>query len=110
MSSDPTPETRTPPLLSKHSTGDETERPRGPIDDDTIPIPLDVEDEEGYNGDGDTALPVEDDDDSESDEGLTMTRSKPRKQLILGSAAKGRRGTDVSVGSAETAKKAVMEC
>ena len=108
LSSDTTPETLTPPLLSKESTGEETETPRGTIDDDTIPIPLDSEDE-GYNGDGDTAFTIKDDDDSDSDEGLTMTRSKPKKKLAPESTAMARRGTNASVGSTETAKKVVVE-
>ena len=110
LSTAPTPENVTPPLLSKESTGDETETPTGPADDDTIPIPLDAEDEEGYNGDGDTTLPMEDDDDdSDSDEGLTMTRSKHKKRLLPQSTAMARRGTNASVGSTETAKKVVMD-
>jgi [calcium/calmodulin-dependent protein kinase] kinase len=107
LSSETTPETLTPPLLSKTSTGEETETPK--VDDDTIPIPLDLEDE-GYKGDGDTSVTIEDDD-SDSDEGLTMTRSKPKKKLPVAeeSTAMARRGTNVSVGSTETAKKVVMD-
>ncbi|KAG0645982.1 Serine threonine-kinase ssp1 [Hyphodiscus hymeniophilus] len=108
LSSAPTPETITPPLLSKDSTGDETETQRGTSDEDTIPNPLDGEDEEGYNGDGDHTLPMEDDD-SDSDEGLTMTRSKPKKRLIPESTAMARRGTNASVGSTDTAKKVIMD-
>lgn len=109
LSSETTPETITPPLPSKESTGDETGTPRGTIDDDTIPFPLDAKDEEGYNGDNDTTLTVEDDDDSDSDEGLTMTRSKPKKKFGPESTAMARRGTNASAGSTETAKKVVMD-
>jgi [calcium/calmodulin-dependent protein kinase] kinase len=101
LSAQTTPETSTPPLPSKDSTG-EAETPRG-IDDGTIPISHDADDEEGYNGDGDTTLPL-DDDDSDSDEGLTMMKRKPRKKLE--STTMARRGTNAST---ETAKKVVMD-
>ena len=108
LSSNTSPETLTPHLLSKESTGEETETPRGTVDDDTIPIPLDADDE-GYNGDGDTTLNLEDEDDSDSDEGLTMTQSKPKKKRTLESTAMARRGTNASVGSTDTAKKVAMD-
>lgn len=98
---DSTPETLTPPLLSKQTSIDEGETPTGTIDGI-----IDV-DEEGYNGDGDTTLTVdEEDDDSDSDEGLTMTRRKPAAKIGVQMA---RRGTNASAGSTDTAKKVVMD-
>jgi len=97
LSSDSTPETLTPPLLSKQASHDGV-TPTG------LEVALDV-DEEGYNGDGDTTLTLDDDDsDSDSDEGLTMTRRKPAAMVAM-----ARRGTNASAGSTETAKKVVMD-
>jgi len=92
-----TPETLTPPSLSKHSTREETDVSPTTLGDDTILLSPDVDDE-GYNGDGD---PAGGDSDEDSDEGLTMTRRKPKKKegVVV------RRGTNASVGSTETAKK-----
>jgi [calcium/calmodulin-dependent protein kinase] kinase len=92
-----TPETLTPPALSKQSTIDS---PTTMEADDTILLSPDVDDE-GYNGETDTVADQEDD--SDSDEGLTMTRRKPKKTVLP------RRGTNASVGSTETAKKVMMD-
>jgi [calcium/calmodulin-dependent protein kinase] kinase len=107
---DDTPETLTPPALSKHTSSDvETSH----VEDDAIVLSPD-EDEEGYNGDGDTTFNV-DDDDSDSDEGLTMSRKKPKPKSQSpvddkrGFQKLERRGTNASVGSTETAKKVIME-
>jgi serine/threonine protein kinase len=101
LTAESTPETVTPPLLSKQASK-EGEAPGGIDDHGTILLSPDP-DEEGYNGDGGTTCSVADDD-SDSDEGLTMTRSKPKAKLVGGSAM-ARRGTNGSVGSSETAKK-----
>jgi len=99
--SDSSPETLTPPMLSKQTSIDEGETPTNTIDGI-----IDI-DEEGYNGDGDTTLTVDDDDDdSDSDEGLTMTRRKPAAKVGVQMA---RRGTNASVGSTDTAKKVDMD-
>jgi SNF1-activating kinase 1 len=95
-----TPETLTPPLYSKHAIN-ETETPSGA----DKPLAIDV-DEEGYNGDGDTAFTIDDEVDSDSDEGLTMTR---RKRQATPNLSLARRGTDVSAGSTETAKKVELD-
>lgn len=79
-----TPDTVTPPSLSKE------------------PLPVVADEDEGYNADGDLALKTEDDD-SDSDEGLTMSRKKPA--LAKRSGTLVRRDTNASVGSTETAKK-----
>lgn len=110
LSSHTTPETLTPPVLSKDTTSAETETPTSTVDEDAFPIPLDAADEDGYVGDNDATLTVDDDDDdSDSDEGLTMMKSKPKKKLNLESTAMARRGTNGSVGSTGTAKKMVMD-
>lgn len=102
-----TPETLTPPLLSKQVSAEV----RTPIPDATEDAILlsPGEEDEGYNGDGDNI----DDDDSDSDEGLTMTRRKPKPQLPIESRIDlrkiERRDTNASVGSTETAKKLVMD-
>lgn len=97
FTSDSTPETLTPPLLSKQDSLDEGTTPTGILDVD----------EEGYNGDGDTTLTVEEeDDDSDSDEGLTMTRRKPASKVGV---AMARRDTNASVGSTDTAKKVALD-
>lgn len=105
-----TPETLTPPALSKQ-TSVETDVPV-PValsSDDAILLSPD-EDDEGYNGDGDTTFTADDDDDSDSDEGLTMSRRKPKiqPQPAVERKALERRGTNASVGSTETAKKVFM--
>lgn len=107
---DATPETLTPPSLSKQVTpGVEAEVPPLEAPEDAIVLSPDVDDE-GYNGDGDN---IEEDDDSDSDEGLTMTRAKPRPQSTVDVKPElkkiERRGTNASVGSTETAKKVVMD-
>jgi hypothetical protein len=96
LSTESTPETISPPLLSKQSSNE------GPTE--TEIANMDLVDEEGYNGDGDT-LTI-DDDDSDSDEGLTMTRRKPTTSAPLPLA---RRGTNNSARSTDTAKKVTME-
>lgn len=110
-----TPETLTPPSLSKQNSV-ETDVPAPVLhsSDDAILLSPD-EDDEGYNGDGDTTFTADDDDDSDSDEGLTMTRRKPKVQnpppteiKIPERTTLERRGTNASVGSTETAKKVVM--
>ncbi|KAF4628092.1 hypothetical protein G7Y89_g10061 [Cudoniella acicularis] len=100
-----TPETLTPPSLSKQSTKD-SEVPRSMEADGAIVLAPYV-DEEGYNGDGDTVCTV-DDNDSDSDEGLTMTRRKPKAKAAPVSNMP-RRGTNASVSSTETAKKVTMD-
>jgi [calcium/calmodulin-dependent protein kinase] kinase len=109
---DSTPETLTPPALSKEVSQD-AEIPLAATDD-TILLSPDA-DEEGYNGDGD-AYTVDGDDDSDSDEGLTMTRRRPKSKSVSGPIEPRasvrrleRRDTNNSVGSAETAKKMVLE-
>ena len=106
LSAESTPETVTPPMLSKQASK-EGETPGEAMDEhETILLSPDP-DEEGYNGDGDTACTVEDDD-SDSDEGLTMTRRKPKVKLADGGPM-ARRGTNASVGSTDTAKKVSMD-
>jgi len=110
---DSTPETLTPPALSKEVSQD-AETPLAATDDAIMLSP--EADEEGYNGDGD-AYTVDGDDDSDSDEGLTMTRRKPKSKGISSPVLESRaslrklerRDTNNSVGSAETAKKMVLE-
>ncbi|KAE8448892.1 hypothetical protein EG329_008688 [Mollisiaceae sp. DMI_Dod_QoI] len=106
-----TPETLTPPALSKQTSG-ENDTPVVTSTDDAILLSPD-EDDEGYNGDGDTAFTA-DDSDSDSDEGLTMSRRKPKAkssspEVKLERRSLERRGTNASVGSTETAKKVIME-
>ncbi|KAH6662733.1 hypothetical protein B0J14DRAFT_284996 [Halenospora varia] len=101
-----TPETLTPPSISKQSTRDSDVTPRNVEGDGRILMTPEVDDE-GYNGDGDIACTVEDDD-SDSDEGLTMTRRKPKPKVVAVSSMP-RRGTNASVGSTETAKKVIMD-
>jgi [calcium/calmodulin-dependent protein kinase] kinase len=106
-----TPETLTPPSLSKR-TSTETETPHVTAADDAILLSPD-EDDEGYNGDGDTTFTAEDDD-SDSDEGLVMSRRKPKSKAPIPDIkadlkSMERRGTNASVGSTETAKKMVLE-
>jgi serine/threonine protein kinase len=100
-----TPETLTPPSLSKQVSAEvET-----PIASEDAIVLSPGEEDEGYNGDGDNV----DDDDSDSDEGLTMTRKKPKPQPQSPIESRidlrkiERRDTNASVGSAETAKKVV---
>lgn len=93
-----TPETLTPPSLSKQSTVDGGQ--------DEASALADPDDEEGYNADRDRAL-VTEDDDSDSDEGLTMGGSKRRPVAPRKSVA--RRDTNISVCSTETAKKVFMK-
>lgn len=104
FTADSTPETLTPPSMSKHSTRDAEVATTSFAADDTIYLSPDVDDE-GYIGDGD--IPCPEDDDSDSDEGLTMTTRKKSKIPAMGTLA--RRGTNNSAGSTETAKKVVME-
>jgi serine/threonine protein kinase len=93
-----TPDSVTPPALSKESTG-----------------MLPDEEDDGYNGDKDPDMTctMGDDSDSDSDEGLTMGKRKPAKKSPSGDKSGfkrlERRGTNNSVGSTETAKKVVME-
>jgi serine/threonine protein kinase len=97
-----TPDTLTPSVLSKESsTGVES-----PItsDDHYAIRPYADTDEEGYNGDGDMSINA--DDDSDSDEGLTMIRKKPKTKFV---GTNGRRGTNASVGSTDTAKKVSVD-
>jgi len=102
-----TPETLTPPSLSKQGSA-EVETPIAEPPEDAIVLSPEVDDE-GYNGDGDNV----EEDDSDSDEGLTMTRRKPKPQSPvegkLDLKKLERRGTNASVGSTETAKKVVMD-
>jgi [calcium/calmodulin-dependent protein kinase] kinase len=106
-----TPETLTPPSLSKQ-TSIETETSHVTTANDAILLSPD-EDDEGYNGDGDMPFTANDDD-SDSDEGLTMSRRKPKPKSPITETRPGlkmteRRGTNASVGSTETAKKVVIE-
>lgn len=104
-----TTDTLTPPVFSKQSSENET----ATISDDHVAIHPDAiydyadTDEEGYNGDGDNSMNA-DMEDSDSDEGLTMVRKTPKKTLP-GMGSHGRRGTNASVGSTDTAKKVSME-
>jgi len=100
---DGTPDTLTPPSLSKEpSQDDELLDEHKNIN--TLPIVAD--EDEGYNADGDLAIKTEDDD-SDSDEGLTMSRKKkPLQPKRSGTLV--RRDTNASVGSTETAKKVYM--
>jgi serine/threonine protein kinase len=98
-----TPDTLTPPSLSKEPSHD-SELPNEHKNITTLPIVAD--EDEGYNADGDLAIKTEDDD-SDSDEGLTMSRKKkPPKPKHSGTLV--RRDTNASVGSTETAKKVSM--
>jgi [calcium/calmodulin-dependent protein kinase] kinase len=97
LTANSTPDTLTPPPLSKQPSA-EGDTPTRSIDLDALSVCHDL-DEEGYNGDGDLASTAEDDD-SDSDEGLTMTRRKPKPKP----GALARRGTNISVESTETAK------
>jgi SNF1-activating kinase 1 len=104
-----TPETVTPPSVSKQPSV-EVETPTVTACDDTILLSPD--DDEGYHGDGDTTFMAEEDDDSDSDEGLTMSRTKPKSKISEVAAETKkieRRGTNASVGSTETAKKVVID-
>lgn len=104
-----TSETLTPPVFSKQPSENETPT----ISDGHVAIhptiihPYADADEEGYNGDGDNSMNAELDD-SDSDEGLTMMRKKPKAKLA-GMESYGRRGTNASVGSTDTAKKLFIE-
>jgi serine/threonine protein kinase len=99
-----TPETLTPPSLSKESALGSDIAPRSFPGDDTICLSPDVEDD-GYRADDGACSP--EDDDSDSDEGLTMG---PRKKSKIPVVTKmQRRGTSGSVGSTETAKKVMMD-
>ncbi len=102
-----TPDSVTPPALSKQSTIAEAANRA---------VTLVHEDEDdGYHGDGDTAHNFNDDSDSDSDEGLTMGKKKPLKkspspiQDKIGFRKLERRGTNNSAGSTETAKKVLMD-
>jgi [calcium/calmodulin-dependent protein kinase] kinase len=101
-----TPETLTPPSLSKQVSAEVGTPIAEPLEDAIV---LAHEEDEGYNGDGDNV----DDEDSDSDEGLTMTRRKPKAQSPIESRIDlrkiERRDTNASVGSTETAKKLVMD-
>lgn len=93
-----TPDSITPPALSKQSTV--AEQRRG--------ILMAPEDEDvGYHGEFD------DDDDSDSDDGLMMGKRKPVKKAPVEGRVlfkkPERRGTSTSVGSTETAKKVIMD-
>jgi [calcium/calmodulin-dependent protein kinase] kinase len=98
-----TPDTLTPPLLSKEPSHD-SEPPSDQSGLKTLTVVAD--EDEGYNADGDLAVKTEDDDDSDSDEGLTMTRRKPTPPKRAGTLV--RRDTNASVASTETAKKVYM--
>lgn len=105
---DATPESLTPPLLSKQvsSEAEDTTTPLVERPEDAVFLSPEVDDE-GYNGDGDP-----EDDDSDSDEGLTIMSRKPKIAPIESSTLDKkleRRGTNASVGSTETAKKVVMD-
>lgn len=97
-----TPDTLTPPALSKQSTIEEDAgiaalTPAIPLAAD-IPVGVDVDDE-GYNGDHDPDpepapgfFIAEDDSDDDSDEGLTMQRSSRRKSTVGSSTSGGGNG------------------
>jgi [calcium/calmodulin-dependent protein kinase] kinase len=94
------PDTMTPPALSKEPSH-EGQHPTD-IASLTTTLPIVADDDDGYTADGDLATRTEDDD-SDSDEGLTMSRRKsnpPKRQSTL-----VRRDTNASVASTETAKK-----
>ncbi|RDL37987.1 Protein kinase-like (PK-like) [Venustampulla echinocandica] len=107
-----TPETLTPPSISKQSTRESEVLPRTMEANGEILLSPDV-DEEGYNGDGDTAracLAGEDSDSDSDEEGLTMTRrKKPPVKVASPPSAMPRRGTNASAGSTETAKQVMMD-
>lgn len=108
-----TPETLTPPALSKQ-TSVETDVPVPVLHSSDDAILLSPDEDDGYNGDGDTTCTADDDSDSDSDEGLTMTRRKPKilpqpaVEFKVDRRNLERRGTNASVGSTETAKKVFM--
>lgn len=107
-----TPETLTPPSLSKEPSS-EVVTPLAARTDGAIHLGPDDEDA-GYIGDRDK---VDEDSDSDSDEGLTMMKRKPRAKTPTGEGSgegkdrrKGvkmpqRRDTNASVTSTETARK-----
>lgn len=103
----------TPPAATKQD-GLRLETPTSCPPDNTILLSPD--DDEGYQGDGDPTCV----DDSDSDEGLTMFRKKPKSKtsqpeaqttptIAVETKKLGRRGTNASVGSTETAKKLVID-
>jgi len=106
-----TPETVTPPSLSKQPSNEGDISTPSSVDVDG-PLMVADDDEEGYNGDGDLTLaPSAEEDDSDSDEGLTMTRRKGRLAATTvrpESRKLERRDTNASVGSTDTAKKVSM--
>ena len=67
-----TPDSITPPALSKQSTIAEADNRAGAL--------VHEDEDDGYHGDGDTPHTVDDDSDSDSDEGLTMGKRKPLKK------------------------------
>jgi [calcium/calmodulin-dependent protein kinase] kinase len=100
-----TANTLTPPLLSKQVFNEgET-----PIASPSYHHAL--SDDEGYNGEVEPIFAHNLDDDSDSDEGLTMTRRKPKAKSppMFGKLDRGRRDTNASIGSTETAKKFVLD-
>jgi len=111
-----TPSTLTPPSLSKHASVESGDSPVTSMLRHTITT-IDDTDEEGYQGDDNAAVAgQEDDDESDSDEGLTMTKHKRRTSKLaaktmrtdenmIPEAGLGRRGTNASIGSVETAMK-----
>ncbi|KAG9237294.1 hypothetical protein BJ875DRAFT_164351 [Amylocarpus encephaloides] len=105
LTANDTPETLTPPSISKQSTREPEDSPTAFEGDDTICLSPD--DEEGYNGDGDGACAAEGDD-SDSDEGVIMMGSR-KKSKIPPTSTLQRRGTNASAGSTETAKKVKMD-
>lgn len=103
-----TGDTITPPSLSKHSTNvDRGSTESVPMQASGEPFVMDA-DGKAYSSNSDPDQPrplaADDGDDSDSDEGLTMGRKKfPQAKGHV-----GRRGTDASVASTETAKKVSM--
>ena len=118
---DGTPSTLTPLSLSKHASVEGGDSPVTSMLRHTVTT-IDDTDEEGYQGDGDVATTTdpEEEEESDSDEGLTMTkhRRRPSKlaaktmrtdENMIPEAALGRRGTNASIGSVETAKKISLD-
>lgn len=111
-----TPSTLTPQSLSKQtSVGSE---PPSPVHAANPHAQVALEDpDEGYQGDGDIAAERsagEEDSDSDSDDGMIMMKSRHRasrshNEPLTPIMDTGRRGTNASIGSMETAKKVSMD-
>lgn len=110
FSSNDTSDTLTPPSLPQQAS-DEGQTPIATPASHSV-----VAGDQGYRVAAEPRVQNDDDSDSDSDEGLTMTRRKPKVRTHMGSHSitlgrldRERRDTNASVGSAETAKKIVMD-